>query len=414
MGLNINLFVHGVPMGQKMWGTNGDDQRYLSSFYGLKWDVSEAMKVDVMTFGGIPYCYYSLVKGLNVCDSQGRAGSYFALTLRINAFYSDVQNIYSILKAAYGKMCVGLCVQENNDVIKYLIADFQNIDDQLKAVESHVINYISEFSVNEDVVGLSGFPANAEAATPKVNLHECSKRVALEYGKRYGKLMVSPCFLSASSANTVAKYKAEMDETKRKAQEDIKRQERVFQEQIVAVKKKSQEELKKCQEQANKKNEKAKTGNHRRNSSQGTDNAEQRKNLFPIDAKLFAIIVGAIIVCLLIIGCLMMCSSGRAGEKNDAKQQTSQTSEKNDLMPIIHITTLDGKAITDVECGIPYNLNFKGGKTEKGNWQGLAFDFDGNQIRAKRDSVGKTCKIAFVSSNGEELASKSVKIIEKK
>lgn len=28
MGLNINLFVHGVPMGQKIWGPKSDDQRY--------------------------------------------------------------------------------------------------------------------------------------------------------------------------------------------------------------------------------------------------------------------------------------------------------------------------------------------------------------------------------------------------
>lgn len=412
MGLNINLFVHGVPMGQKMWGTNGDDQLYLSSFYGLKWEVPEVMKVDVMTSGGIPYCYYSLVKGLNVCDSQGRAGSYFALTLRINAFYCDVQNIYSVLKAAYEKMCIGLCVQENNDVIKYLIADFQNADAQLKAIESHIINYISEFSVNEDVVSLSGFSANAEAATPKVNLHECSKRVALEYGKRYGKLMVSPFFLSASAANTVAKYKAETDETKRNAQEEIKRQERLFQEQIDSVKKRCQEDIRRLQD-------KAKTENRRKkneySSSQGTDNAEQRKNLFPIDGKLFAILVGASIVVFLIIGCLMKCSPERKVENKDVKQKTSKTSETKDSMPTtIYITTLDGREITEVECGIPYNLNLKGAEAGEGKWQGLAFGFEGEKIIARRDSVGKTCKITYVSSNGEEIASTNVKIIEKK
>ena len=90
MGLNISLFVHGVPMGQKMWGPKGDDLRYLSTFYGPKWESPEVMKVEVMTFGGVTNCYYSFVKGQNVCDSQGRAGSYFALTLRINAFYVDV------------------------------------------------------------------------------------------------------------------------------------------------------------------------------------------------------------------------------------------------------------------------------------------------------------------------------------
>jgi hypothetical protein len=265
MGLKLNLLVHGVPMGQKIWGPKEGDQPYLSSFYGPKWDAPEVMKVDVMTFGGVSYCYYSFVKGLNVCDAQGRSGSYFALTLRINAFYNDIQNIYNILKAAYEKMCVGLCVQESNNVTKYLVTDFQNIDAQLKNIESRIISYISEFSVNEDLVGLSGFASNSQVVSPKVNLYECNKRVALEYGKK-GKLMVSPCFLSTTAAITVARYKTEIETTKHNAQQEMQELQRTTQAKISSVTSHCQEDVRRCKEQARQEVEQAKMENDRKMS----------------------------------------------------------------------------------------------------------------------------------------------------
>ena len=232
MGLNIKLFVHGVPMGQKIWGPQGDDNRYLASFYGPKWEVPEVMIVEAMSFGNTNYCYYSFVKGQNVYDSQGRAGSYFALTLRINAFYSDIQNVYNILKATYGKMCVGLCIDETNDKTKFLLADFQNVDSKFKEIENHILNYISEFSIDSDIVPLNGFALNGKGAVFNLNMHECSSSVAIDILKKNGKLMVSPFFLSSSASKKVAQYQEEMQRNAQKAQEEIRLQKQASQQKI--------------------------------------------------------------------------------------------------------------------------------------------------------------------------------------
>ena len=252
MGLNINLFVHGVPMGQKIWGPKGEDERYLSSFYGPKWETPEAMKIDVMVVGGVTQCYYSYIRGGNVCDSQGRAGSYFALTLRINAFYADAQNMYNILKASYEKMCVGLCVQETNSTIKYLLSDFKSVDNKLKEIEQHILNYISEFSIGNDIINLSGFPSNSQLPTQNINLHECTKIVATDIVKKTGKLMVSPWFLSAGAAKTIEQYRIEMQATAQKAQQEIKLQQQTSQREVAEITRKSKEELNTVREQSQK------------------------------------------------------------------------------------------------------------------------------------------------------------------
>ena len=260
MRLNINLFVHGVPMGQKIWGPKGDDERYLSSFYGPKWDAPELIKVDVMGIGGTAQCYYTFVRGRNVCDSSGRAGSYFALTLKMNAFYTDVQNIYNILKAVYNKMCVGLCVQEENGMVKYLLSDFQSIDSKLKEMEGHLLNYISNFSNSNDIVPLSGFTANGQAVN--LNLFECDEVVATEQIKKVGHLIVSPHYLSSDTAKIVAQCKADTQSAIQRAQQEIQLLKTAAQdekahitkqaeERIDSITRESQEELKACQEQYN-------------------------------------------------------------------------------------------------------------------------------------------------------------------
>lgn len=275
MGLNIKLFVHGVPMGQKIWGPQGDDNRYLASFYGPKWEVPEVMIVEAMSFDNINYCYYSFVKGKNVYDSQGRAGSYFALTLRINAYYSDIQNVYNILKATYGKMCVGLCIDETNDKTKFLLSDFQNVDSKFKEIENHILNYISEFSIDSDIVPLNGIALNGKSAVFNLNLHECSSSVAIDILKKNGKLMVSPCFLSSSASKKVAQYQEEMQRNAQKAQEEIRLQKQASQQKIDelilqskenydSLKKQSDNELRLQQEQCHQQLSQLKNENDRR------------------------------------------------------------------------------------------------------------------------------------------------------
>jgi hypothetical protein len=252
MSLNINLFVHGVPMGQKIWGPRGDDHRYISSFYGPQWDAPEVMKIDIMTLGSITYCYYSFVKGQNVYDSQGRDGSYIALTLKMNAFYGDIQNVYNILKAVYDKMCVGLCVTEKNGSTKFLLSDFQSIDDKLKAIERHILNYISEFSTTNDIINLNGFSVSGQGALDKINLHECTSHLAFEKIRHSGNLMVSPWYLSISAERTVSQFKAEMQKTTEKANQEIQIQQQSAQERINTITKQFQEELRTSKEQSQK------------------------------------------------------------------------------------------------------------------------------------------------------------------
>lgn len=249
MGLNIKLMLHGVPQGQRKWGTEGDDSRYLSSFYGPKWDVPEIMKVELIALGQQTYCYYTFLKGQNVCDVNGRSGSYIALTLKVNAFYADANNIYNLLKAAYEKMCVGTCVSDNGQMVKYLVPDFNDVAVQLEQIESHIISYISIFSVVSDVVSFSQLRVGQDKMLKNINLAECTSAVALAAVQGSGAFLVSPYFLSSSASAKVAQYKETMLVETEKVKADCQYAVQKAEELLAATKEDSQNRINHLQKQ---------------------------------------------------------------------------------------------------------------------------------------------------------------------
>lgn len=109
-----------MPNGQGTWGVENFDTNYIETFYGRKSNVPVQMFVEVRRFASSTYCYYTYFRIGNVYDNTGRAGSYFALTIRINYYYADIQNIYNLLDAAYNKFIIGSIVDVNEGVINIL------------------------------------------------------------------------------------------------------------------------------------------------------------------------------------------------------------------------------------------------------------------------------------------------------
>ena len=210
--LKICLLVHGVPQGHKIWGDcpTNDDKAFLPTFYNnvTVYDVAETMKVDIYNGN----CYYTFIKGMNVNAADNRPGSYFALTLKTNNYYADVQNIYYILKKAYEKMCIRMCVKEDGVATTFIVTDFQSIAQKLNAMQMHVRNYIEQFSVVPDVMPLPGIAEMHSNACPRLNLHECDAKTALHAMKNSGSLMVSPYYPAASVEKLLEQERKKMND----------------------------------------------------------------------------------------------------------------------------------------------------------------------------------------------------------
>lgn len=236
MDLKLNLFVHGVPKGQKIWGPQEEDRNFIESFYSQKSDLSAQLKIDVMKMGKDLYCYFTYLRGGNILDIDNRPGSYFAITIRINACYIDLSNIYNILHTSYKKFILGKILTSNESSSKYLVADFQQCDDTLKSLEKEIINYLSSFSNNSDFVNLDNFATNSKIASQNINLLECNNKNVLTYIKEKGSVSVSPIHPSNQFLEYTRKKDEELEKLKAETQKQIGEEKRKSEQQIQSLK----------------------------------------------------------------------------------------------------------------------------------------------------------------------------------
>lgn len=200
MRLEVKFFVHGVSKGHKTWGAEDTDIKYANAFYSVNWPLKEMMMVEVRENNGSPYCYYSFIRGEKVLGADNRDGSYMAITLRMNACYADLQNMYNILRAAYEKVCVGMYIQENGTYAQFMTDDFLSVEVQLAKLRDNIFDYISRFSRATDIVSLNGFQRGAGKAGLEVNASECNRSDVLATLKQTGKVFVSHLYPTTSEA----------------------------------------------------------------------------------------------------------------------------------------------------------------------------------------------------------------------
>lgn len=196
MALTVKLFVHGVPAGKKQWGKFcKEDQLYLDQFYQGNKDIQEYMKVECRNIVGNPSVFYTFIVGKNINAYDGRQGSYFALTLKMNSYYRDIQNIYTILKAAYYKYCMGLLLTDRQNFVQFAIPDFKDKNEELLALEKSISDYIFKFSHDSDIKPLDKqMLARGEMKT--ICLSDCDAESALQLIRTNGSILVSEFYAS--------------------------------------------------------------------------------------------------------------------------------------------------------------------------------------------------------------------------
>ncbi len=243
MELNSTLFVHGAPNGLKIWGPTGEDSEYIASLANVKQKVPEFMVVEIKSFGGVTYCYYSYIRAQHVLDIKGQDGSYFGLTLRTTGFYSDLRDVYNNLRTLFDKKYIGILLKETPDGTQYMVEDFAEVGPQLDYVRDRLMVYINEFYSKEDMYTLEGYPLSTGKTAGLYNVYECKQQVAVENLKKTGMFIISPYFLSVDEAQKVARYRSEMQSSVKEALSEIQFQKQNSQDRIDEITRKSQDEI---------------------------------------------------------------------------------------------------------------------------------------------------------------------------
>ena len=193
----VDFILHGVPNGQDFWGAN-DDNHYFSTFYVQKSE-REYLSIEARKVSGKSYCYYNYLKYNNVTAADGRAGAYLGITLRFDAYYKDVLNIYQLFEIVYNNL-LDTIFEKNGEAIKYKISKFEAADSNLNEIKKKVVNLIQLSATAKDFTALNDSFFNNEDKTLPAFLLDCTPDNVLQALKKYGKIDVSKYYPSNNEA----------------------------------------------------------------------------------------------------------------------------------------------------------------------------------------------------------------------
>lgn len=199
--MDVELFVHGVPNGVGFWGKE-EDRNYFSGFYDHSADEVKFL-IQTRVLKGKTYCYYnylvyktvgSLAPNIVACD--GRDGSYFGITLRLDAYCKDYDNMYRILDTLYNVYILGRVLKIEKTKLKYTAPDLASFYSTFKEIENTAILLIQKAFTPESFTNLESF-ATSSGKYHAFNLYDGSIDKIMSAIKQFGCVALSPYYISS-------------------------------------------------------------------------------------------------------------------------------------------------------------------------------------------------------------------------
>lgn len=224
--MDVELFVHGVPSGEGFWGKE-EDRNYFGTFYDHSADEVKLL-IQTRPLKGKLYCYYNYLvyktvgaQAPNVVANDGRDGSYFGITLRIDAYCKDFANMYRILDTAFNVYVMGSLLKMDKTKLKYTTPDFVSVSNVLEGIRDSIIQLMQKAFSNDSFVRLDGF-ATSGSNCPKRNLYDCTPENVMSAVKQYSRVAISPYYQSSKEAAIQQEYNSQIQNIRQQCENRLK------------------------------------------------------------------------------------------------------------------------------------------------------------------------------------------------
>lgn len=217
--MNIEVFIHGVPNGQSFWG-KAEDQNYIGNFYDQSSSDTVRFLIQTRSIGNNIYCYYHYLVYNNVISYDGRKGSYFGLSVRLDMYCKDFWGVYKVLDTVF-RNCVLNCILENKSGnYKYMVSSFPDKSEKIKAMQDKIIK-LFQISFNQAyfcrLVGFGG----GNNQLPQANIHEVSENEVESAIRKYGKIALSPYYSTGKERKLEQDYNSKLQTVKQQYQNEL-------------------------------------------------------------------------------------------------------------------------------------------------------------------------------------------------
>lgn len=121
--MNAELYIHGPR--HAIYGKRDEDS-YFQGFDNSKIKDDIRFTVEVRKNENKLYTYYNYLRYSNVTDIAGRTGAYIGLTLRLDAYYANLNVVYTLLNNIFSKSVVGTLIRQTSTGYQYNVDNFEH------------------------------------------------------------------------------------------------------------------------------------------------------------------------------------------------------------------------------------------------------------------------------------------------
>lgn len=127
--MTAELFIHGPrhafygPQSEAVYSQLFDNSQ-------IKDDVRFVVEIR-RGANGNNYAYYNYCRYNNVQDIDGRGGAYIGISIRLDAYYTNLKAMFVVLESAFNRGSIGLLVNKVPDGYRYCVASFDQVKQQI-------------------------------------------------------------------------------------------------------------------------------------------------------------------------------------------------------------------------------------------------------------------------------------------
>lgn len=222
--MTITVILHGVPNGNSV-----SDSKYITScqlFYSRTKTGDIEFAVERKILEGKPLLFYTYLLN-NVADNGNRIGSYFGLTVALDAYYAKLEYLYQIFNATLDKYIIGKVLQKKDKTYKFLIDDLRPYAEIAEDIKKFFVNAINMMAMKEDIHSVPEVNP-IESQHYKLCWSDYSDTEAYELFQQYGALYLSSAYEMRREKELHQQFGQEKAKMLVDFQRDIQRQQEKF------------------------------------------------------------------------------------------------------------------------------------------------------------------------------------------
>lgn len=190
--MNVEFFIYGTPLGYSYWGKE-EDKAYFDTMYNNSNE--NKMLIEIRrSSNGILYCYYNYLIYIDVIDSEGRPGSFLGISLRLDAYCSDIRNMYRLLDTFYYMYIKNTLVKKIGEKTQFIVGSFKDtsISKKIEELNQSAFELLKRAFTSGNFQPLDSAFSTKTRQSYFVNLYDYSETDLQKMIWQTGKLDVSP------------------------------------------------------------------------------------------------------------------------------------------------------------------------------------------------------------------------------